>query len=163
MSNNTITPVTLDPNLLGIDPSPALVLDIDLDALEREALASGWRPGDDLHQAAYKLVQKGLTWRQACADVGVDYCSAQHRYRLRGLPSPIRKNPIPTIGTRSETAAVVYTLVLHGAKSSVVAPAHGISRQFLFAWAKKAGLPSPTASLRAATAGIAALKASCVK
>lgn len=159
MSNLTNTSATKI--LLGLAPTPPFALDIDLTAIESEAEAAspGWRPGDELHKAAYELVQQGMTWRKACAKVGVDYCRAQHRYRLRGLPSPIRKNPTPAMGTRSETAAVVYTLVLHGAMSSVAAPAHGISRQYLFAWAKKAGLPPPTASLRAAAAGIAALKA----
>jgi hypothetical protein len=150
--------------LLGM--SPPLVLDFDLSkpdlgapiALEAEAPAQKWLPGDELHREAYELVRAGgVVWRDACRRVGVDYSTAQHRYRLRGLPSPIRTFPSPAFGTREETAAVVYSLVLHGQPVSTAAPRNGISRQYFWSWCKRSRLPNPTAALRAAAPGIKAI------
>lgn len=164
-------------NLLGMAPAPALlvldfdlsradlgastvILDIDLNTLEAEAVASGWLPGDELHQQAYDLVKTGgIAWRDACNHVGVDYSKAQHRYRLRGLPSPVRTFPIPSFGSREETAAVVYSLVLHGQPVSTAARSHGISRQYFWSWCKRSRLPNPSSALRSAQASIAAFTA----
>lgn len=169
MSNLTHSAATQD--LLGLAPAPALVLDfdlskadlgvpialdIDLTALEAEAQGTGWLPGDELHREAYELVKGGLVWRDACKRVGVDYSKAQHRYRLRGLPSPVRTFPTPAFGSREETAAVVYSLVLHGRPVSIAARTHGISRQYFWNWCKRSRLPNPSSALRSARAGIAA-------
>ena len=151
--------------LLGA--SPPLVLDFDLSksdlgapiALKAEVPAPGWLPGDELHREAYELVRAGVVWREACRRVGVDYTAAQHRYRLRGLPSPIRTFPMPAFGTREKTAAVVYSLVLHGQPVSIAAPRNGISRQYFWSWCKRSRLPNPTRSLRSAKASIAAFTA----
>ena len=95
-------------NQILLGASPPLVLDFDLSksdlgapiALKAEVPAPGWLPGDELHREAYELVRAGVVWREACRCVGVDYTAAQHRYRLRGLPSPVRTFPPPAFGTR---------------------------------------------------------------
>lgn len=171
MSNHDHSAATK--NLLGLTPSPApaslvldfdlskydlgvsVALDIDLSALEAEAQVMGWLPGDELHKQAYDLVRSGVVWREACKRVGVDYSTAQHRYRLRGMPSPVRTFPTPSFGTREETAAAVYSMVLHGHPVSAAAPRHGISRQYLWNWCKRNRLPNPTQALRNAKASIA--------
>lgn len=152
--------LVLDFDLSKADLGVPIALDIDLNALEAEAKAYGWLPGDDLYRQAYELVKAGGTvWRDACKRVGVDYATAQHRYRLRGLPSPVRTFPTPSFGTREETAAAVYSLVLHGHPVSAAAPRHGISRQYLWSWCKRNKLPNPTGALRNAKASIAAFAA----
>ena len=152
--------MALDIDLSKVDLGVPIVLDIDLAVLELEAQALGWRSGDELHRKAYEMVRdEGLVWREACTRAGVDYSTAQHRYRLRGLPSPIRTFPVPAFGTREETAQRVYDLVLHGHPVSSVAPRHGISRQYFWSWCKQSQLPNPSSALRAAKAGIAAFAA----
>lgn len=174
MSNHNHSAATKD--LLGTSPSlslslslfldidlskddlgvPITTLDIDLTALEADAKASGWLPGDDMYRQVYELVKAGGTvWREACKRVGVDYATAQHRYRLRGLPSPVRTFPIPSFGSREETAAVVYSLVLHGQPVSTAARSHGISRQYFWGWCKRSRLPNPSSALRNAKTSIA--------
>ena len=156
MSPNLVLDIDLSKDDLGV---PIATLDIDLAALEAEAKSTGWLPGDEPHKKAYDLVKAGMVWREACRHVGVDYSIAQHRYRLRGLPSPVRTFPIPSFGSREETAAVVYSLVLHGQPVSTAARSHGISRQYFWGWCKRSRLPNPSIALRSAKASIASFSA----
>lgn len=114
----------------------------------------GWQPQDEKCRAVYELVQAGTPWKKAAEEVGVKRATAQRRYRLRGIESPVRLHGTPDGGINA-AAQRTYDKVLNGVFARTAAREEGISYESYRTWLSRNQNQSPSAMLRQAKAGIA--------
>lgn len=165
-SQNFPTPATTSFLVRVPTPTRFAILDLDLSEpyvspfgpldldLSEPFLPAPWLAGDELHRETYGLVSTGVSWRQACAKTGADYTLAQHCYRARGLPSPIRTKL--TRDERTRASQTAYAAVLSGEPLHLAVKAAKVSPAYFRRFCRQAELPSPVDALKQAKADVAA-------